>query len=902
MKRKKAVYKGLQFLPIYFEDTTLTSPEYFQITDFPNRLTAGKNLFKLRGHPTNLKIGGVLAVEVLDYNGEPIYHEVVNYIDEDKSRVISIYIYEETPPGDCTITLITEASSIQGVPTPIDQQGKPNVRWSRTVPVNPTIDNISEIIFETLPNINISEQVGVQLNRTYTNNEQFPTYNTGTVRYYLSNNQPAIEVTGGELTAKMQGGTFNVPTPVNPTPTPTFPIPTTAFTTTIKKVLNTGSALLDTEYTVFNSQSISNHTYNLFTDSSYTIDYEESPVYTATENSQSFAFIELTKLQPSTGDISRIKVFTSNNGTPGTYELVNDFELDETEIFIESTSSLFPDETIGLFTSQSLIDFWETNTFLNGTQHGTSPTLIYNTSSLANACVITSTTDISATNDIHIFKVKDSYSAKFIKNSEYKLRFDAIGTRSTNSGNLNPKLVFYMSGSSFDIDTTDTLNNALTVDIGKKIGEIEISTTNQRFDDQEYNFEADVSGNGVLYFIIKSGDWQIADVHVTSDNDPGYTPNYTRIKTPLEIQHKINNQINFKVEYYNTNGVKSKQTSYVYNKNWEGGNRYIDGDYSMLTGSLYVADSLNSGVAISGYPDAGFIRSLGYEGFDSGFPGFLIWSGSALPGQNSKYGNPYAGVGLELYANTGSYFRYSTSDDELDIRTTKFYLGHPSGSFISGSNGLLEISSSNYHITPEGNITASSAIFKDPTGTVLFDTNNKYVDGLNVGRVVYFDKAETSLNIANIKGSSNADTGSVFQTFLLPGETNIQMSCTYEAAVATADVLQINCRGHIESASLGPSTSPNIYGAFEDTSALNTENVSTTISAGNTQTGAVNVTIGEGQAVVDRGGMYVQIFVTFYITSVGSPTGTLKLKNFVFRTSRVTGGTLVPVTFGGPVS
>ncbi len=65
MKRKEAVYKGLEFIDVYFTDTSDTSPNYFQITEFPLRLTAGKNLFKLRGHPANLKVGGVLNFEVL---------------------------------------------------------------------------------------------------------------------------------------------------------------------------------------------------------------------------------------------------------------------------------------------------------------------------------------------------------------------------------------------------------------------------------------------------------------------------------------------------------------------------------------------------------------------------------------------------------------------------------------------------------------------------------------------------------------------------------------------------------------------------------------------------------------------------------------------------------------------
>jgi hypothetical protein len=139
----------------------------------------------------------------------------------------------------------------------------------------------------------------------------------------------------------------------------------------------------------------------------------------------------------------------------------------------------------------------------------------------------------------------------------------------------------------------------------------------------------------------------------------------------------------------------------------------------MLTGSLYVADSLNSGVAISGYPNSGFIRSLGYEGFDAGFPGFLLWSGSALPGQTSK-GQLYNGVGLELYANTASYFRYSTSDSEIDVRTDKFFFGNPSSSYISGSNGLIEISSSKFHLTKQGDITASNALFSGNVTAVNF--------------------------------------------------------------------------------------------------------------------------------------------------------------------------------------
>ena len=84
MERKKAVYQGLKDIPVYREDTSMTSPDYFQISEFPERLTAGKNLIKLRGNADNLQVNTYVNVEILDYNGDPIYNEFIEYIDEDK--------------------------------------------------------------------------------------------------------------------------------------------------------------------------------------------------------------------------------------------------------------------------------------------------------------------------------------------------------------------------------------------------------------------------------------------------------------------------------------------------------------------------------------------------------------------------------------------------------------------------------------------------------------------------------------------------------------------------------------------------------------------------------------------------------------------------------------------------
>ena len=705
MKRKQAVYKGLQFIDVLFTDTSLTSPDFFQITEFPIRLTAGKNLFKLRGHPTNLAVGGILNIEILDYNGDPIYHEIVNYIDEDKSRVIAIYIYEDSSPGDCTITLIAEASAVNNQPVPDQWKQRPNIKWTRTVPVNPNISNDSEIIFETEPIVSIQEQIGPQLIRSYATN-QFPVYTTGTVKYFEYNGTPAILLTGGTFTQEMKNGTITVASPTNPQPQPTYTPTTTQYSSEISKILSPTVALLDSSFTVFSNKSISSHTYTSFDNSTFSLSYEAHPIYTETQNSESFAIVEIKGLEPATGDVSRIKMYINNNGTIGTWEQIVDTELDETEIFVTSTSSLFPDKSIGLIESQNIIDtYWNSATYISKT-NPSNPILTYETTNLVNSVNIASAENISAETSVHILET--AIAGIFIKDAAYKITLDAFGIRQSVDGNLPPKFSVFMSGSSFNYDPTLRLNQELPKTLGKFIGSYEIQGNSQRVDDVVFNFESDNTGTGSLILVIHAGEWNFADIRTTTDNDAGYTPGYTRIRTLVPTAQKINNQLTFKLEYYNVAGVRSKQQNFIYNLDWEGGNRYIDGDYSMLTGSLYVADSLESGVAISGYPNSGFIRSLGYDGFDSGFPGFLLWSGSALPGQNTKGNVAYSGVGLELYLNTSSYFRYSTADDELYVATQNFFFGDPNTTFISGSNGNIEISSSNFHLKANGDVTASN--------------------------------------------------------------------------------------------------------------------------------------------------------------------------------------------------
>jgi hypothetical protein len=83
-----------------------------------------------------------------------------------------------------------------------------------------------------------------------------------------------------------------------------------------------------------------------------------------------------------------------------------------------------------------------------------------------------------------------------------------------------------------------------------------------------------------------------------------------------------------------------------------------------------------------------------------------MWSGS----NNLTVGvDTYLGVGLELIAGSGSYFRYRTNPSEIIVQTDKFFFGSQN-QYISGANGNIEISSSNFHLDANGNVTMQGTI------------------------------------------------------------------------------------------------------------------------------------------------------------------------------------------------
>ena len=239
----------------------------------------------------------------------------------------------------------------------------------------------------------------------------------------------------------------------------------------------------------------------------------------------------------------------------------------------------------------------------------------------------------------------------------------------------------------------------------------------------------------------------------------GFTANTVTASFVINTVHR-NDRLDFKFEFINPVGSVSKQVVESLNNLFLGGNTYIGGDDNLLTGSLYVAGATGTGVHISGKGSAAMVRSIGYTGFQNalsgaGSAGFVIYSGSVQPLLTAA--ESYSGVGLELVANTASYFRYTTAGGgNLDVRTTSFFLGisgSANDSYISSSNGAVSIYSQNFALSSTGVVSASALYVAKTVGSseqIMIDTQNAILDATNLGRSLYHNTTEYVMTTSGV--------------------------------------------------------------------------------------------------------------------------------------------------------
>ena len=143
----------------YIEDTTETSPDYFDVQDFPLVVGGGRYVVKIKGS-TNLMIGSSVDVEIIDAEGQNLYVEVVNFVDRFLNYYVAFDVYDITAQGLATIYIVGEARiDQQGKLVPKEEQKKYNVRWSKDFNILPFERNNGELLFDEPPQASVAQVI-----------------------------------------------------------------------------------------------------------------------------------------------------------------------------------------------------------------------------------------------------------------------------------------------------------------------------------------------------------------------------------------------------------------------------------------------------------------------------------------------------------------------------------------------------------------------------------------------------------------------------------------------------------------------------------------------------------------------------------------------------------------------
>ena len=328
-KLKNTILKqNLQAYRTLIVDTDPLS-KFFKIAQFPEVLTAGKNAFLIAG-TSNLTPGAEIKIEILDSNGNTIFLQPIKDYNEGLSRVISIEIYEDTPPGLATITILGQATTdLDGNPIPPEWQNVYNVKWSRTIAVDPLRPNTTPIRLYDIPNIFVSESL---FPFRYTSLASTTIF-TGSGGMYIvgqtaqrqaiptnfNDNIYTLVANGFIFTRDMIGAQV------------TASFPSGIYTSSISQIINSGTAVMADSY-------ISSGNYSQFTATNFTMSYQGTGSYIPTEYTRSFAAVQLSNLTTFSGDVRRVKFYAKSLDSQGQYEQISDVIVDSNELLVTQSN------------------------------------------------------------------------------------------------------------------------------------------------------------------------------------------------------------------------------------------------------------------------------------------------------------------------------------------------------------------------------------------------------------------------------------------------------------------------------------------------------------------------------------------------------------------------------------
>jgi len=493
-KFAETITQPLTSFGTFLVDTNPNST-YFKITEFKDTFTGGKNGFLIEGSE-HLMESTEIKIQILDVNGNPIYYEPGNGVPEyyeGTSKLIAVYVYEDTPIGTARITILGELKTyldeggvVQSIPD--DWKNVYNVKWEKEFKVNRLLSNEDKVRFYRRPEVTINEIVKPIFNNVTTTITQ-----TGSLNGIAQSPRLGEQLSGFTAPTtyllSINGATNWTGSVVGTT----ISIPSLGYSTLADSVITNKNLLVTNPYT--ENGLVSN-----FSNAGYTasFNYTEGANNLKTALTGSFAKINISDLTTFVGDVARVKVFRKSQSDLADYQFVQEIRLESNEILRDLESQIKNEEFYGIFDNNNYKEYWVTSS--------AALTASFNQNYLFNSIKF----DSNGINNFYTSK-----SLNITNGTEYTLNFNLrVGQVSTEN-----YVNVFLSGS-----TESATNPNQLVQIKQNIITITSDSSLLQKSQLTANFKAEQLNNAKLYFEIKGNGWYVSDVSLRASQETAYSP------------------------------------------------------------------------------------------------------------------------------------------------------------------------------------------------------------------------------------------------------------------------------------------------------------------------------------------------------------------------------------------
>ena len=432
---------------------------------------------------------------------------------------------------------------------------------------------------------------------------------------------------------------------------------------------------------------------------------------------KSYADITVGNLQTFSGDTYKAKIYAKEDGSSGGFEKIYETLVEAPNQLVD-LNSLTGFKNIGSFTTQSIVqNYWVTSSVQSSATIDNS--LLMNSVVLSGSNYEYGQSFDFVTNQNVILENNEPYIVEFVTAIKSAPKLQSDGEEKTEA-----KLEVFLTGS-FQSSTQGEISLGI-VDISENLfnsfdsNEFNLVEKTQVADFLSHSESSKPSGS--LGFRVHSGQFMLNDVRLRPFSETNFSPGFFKANVPMPKPIKRGQLYDFLVEFYDANNNKAKAVAIAEDVLFDGAPQVIaDGVDAVLTGSMFLGNITGSGIQFHG--GSAFIRTIGYDGFNDTISnsggGFILYSGSVS--QSMGTNETYEGVGLELvdaHGSTNRFLKFKTNaqgtPSEFEVQTDTFYFGkdrtETNAQFVSGSNGNVEISSSNFHLTPDGDVVMQGTI------------------------------------------------------------------------------------------------------------------------------------------------------------------------------------------------